>query len=58
MLMNTVEIVLKEKCGLKAGDALMVGVSGGPDSLALTDVLLRLGFSVYVAHFNHQLRPG
>jgi tRNA(Ile)-lysidine synthase len=57
MLMNTVEIVLKEKCGLKAGDALMVGVSGGPDSLALTDVLLRLGFSVYVAHFNHQLRP-
>ena len=57
MLMKIVEDVLKEKCSLSVGDKLVVGVSGGPDSLVLTDLLFRLGFTVYVAHFNHQLRP-
>ena len=34
----------------------MVGVSGGPDSLCLMDLLYRQGYPVVVAHFNHRLR--
>lgn len=37
----------------------IVGVSGGPDSLALLDLLCAQGLAqqIVVAHFNHQLRP-
>jgi len=42
------------------GDAVLVAVSGGVDSMVLLDVLRQLaeveGFTVSVAHFNHQLR--
>ena len=36
---------------------LVVGVSGGPDSLCLLDCLHQLGFPLVVAHYDHQLRP-
>ena len=35
---------------------LVVGVSGGPDSLCVLDCLCRLGFRPVVAHFDHHLR--
>ncbi|MDP8266727.1 MAG: tRNA lysidine(34) synthetase TilS [Candidatus Aceula meridiana] len=39
---------------------IIVGVSGGPDSIALLHVLSklrhRLGLKIYVAHFNHGIR--
>jgi len=42
------------------GDKVIVGVSGGPDSLALLHVLCALRadlqFTLHVAHLNHQLR--
>ncbi len=42
------------------GDTVVIGVSGGPDSLALLHVLSalqsELGISLHVAHLNHQLR--
>jgi tRNA(Ile)-lysidine synthase len=42
------------------GDAVVVGVSGGIDSMVLLDLLCRLaspiGFRVSVAHVNHRLR--
>lgn len=42
------------------GDAVLVAVSGGVDSMVLLDVLRQLaeldGFTIAVAHFNHQLR--
>ncbi|HYE82267.1 MAG TPA: tRNA lysidine(34) synthetase TilS [Clostridia bacterium] len=45
---------------LKPGDKIVVGVSGGPDSLCLLHVLLELsgeyGFSLYAAHLNHKFR--
>jgi tRNA(Ile)-lysidine synthase len=43
-------------CYLAPDKPLVVGVSGGPDSLALLDALVRLGLSLRVAHFDHQLR--
>lgn len=45
---------------LAPGDRVVVGVSGGPDSLCLLHVLSRLGtelgLSLHVAHLNHGLR--
>jgi len=42
------------------GHRVLVGISGGPDSVCLTHVLLRLratlGLTVYLAHLNHGLR--
>jgi tRNA(Ile)-lysidine synthetase-like protein len=45
---------------LRDGMALVVGVSGGPDSLCLLHLLSRLapemGLRLHVAHLNHELR--
>ena len=44
-----------------AGDRLVLGVSGGPDSMALLQVMARLapqlGVCMVVAHVDHGLRP-
>jgi tRNA(Ile)-lysidine synthase len=49
----------KEKL-IKQGDSVIVGVSGGPDSMALLHLLKQLtaplNFSIIAAHVNHQLR--
>lgn len=36
---------------------LLVGVSGGPDSMMLLDKLVKEGYEVVVAHLNYQMRP-
>lgn len=45
---------------LAAGDSVVIGVSGGPDSLALLHILRnlapRLNLTLIAAHLNHQLR--
>jgi tRNA(Ile)-lysidine synthase len=41
---------------LEAGEHIVVGVSGGPDSLCLLDVLSRWGAELVVAHLDHRLR--
>lgn len=44
-----------------AGDSVVVAVSGGPDSVALLDVLVRLrdglGITLHAAHLDHRIRP-
>ena len=41
---------------LQPDQPLLVGVSGGPDSVVLLDALVRLGYRPHVGHLNHQLR--
>ncbi len=50
------EAILETECGLVKDRAVIVGVSGGPDSLCLMDVLRQAGYPVIVAYFDHQLR--
>jgi len=45
------------ECKLDVRFPVVAGVSGGIDSLVMLDLLVRSGFLVTVAHFDHQLRP-
>ena len=42
---------------VRAGEPLLVMVSGGGDSVALLDIAHRLGAAISVLHVNYQLRP-
>ena len=54
---ENIESILSDECGLVKDRPVIVGVSGGPDSLCLMETLRQTGYPVIVAHFNHQLRP-
>lgn len=45
---------------IKNGDSIVIGVSGGPDSICLLHILnelkQELNFKIYVAHINHLIR--
>src|SRR6266850_3055623 len=41
---------------LEPGELLLAGVSGGADSVALLDALVKSGWRPHVCHLNHQLR--
>jgi tRNA(Ile)-lysidine synthase len=57
MLFQTVRAILKKECFLPDEGKLLVGVSGGPDSVCLLDILSQLPYEVIVGHLNHNLRP-
>lgn len=56
-MLNRVCENLSQYCQLESGGRLLVGVSGGADSLALMDTLDRLGYDLIIAHLNHGIRP-
>lgn len=56
-MLSAIRRVLQELCQLEPADLLVVGVSGGPDSLALMMLLQELNWNLLIAHLNHQLRP-
>lgn len=49
--------LLEEKCHLNLDQPVVAGVSGGPDSLCMLDLLHNTGINVIAIHLNHQLRP-
>jgi len=48
--------ILITNCKLSYSLPVLAGVSGGPDSLCMLDLLKRAGIPTYVVHINHQLR--
>ncbi|GAP07658.1 MAG TPA: tRNA lysidine(34) synthetase TilS [Anaerolinea thermolimosa] len=57
MLIERIKDVCLRECSLRLDRPVVVGVSGGADSLCLLDCLWKAGFQVIVAHFDHALRP-
>lgn len=51
------EFIRRERL-LAPGERVVVGVSGGPDSLCLLGCLRQLGYRPVVAHLDHGWRPG
>lgn len=47
---------LRDQYLLKPNKAVIAGVSGGPDSLCLLDILHKSGYKLIVAHLDHGLR--
>ena len=45
---------------IQTGDKVILGVSGGPDSISMLDILNQIKdeykFDIYVAHINHMIR--
>ena len=59
-LLPDVQAYISEQAMFSLGDRVVVGVSGGPDSVCLLDLLFRLRntwrLALHVAHLNHRLR--
>jgi tRNA(Ile)-lysidine synthase len=58
MLLESTDFLLQDQCKLDKSKPIIVGVSGGPDSLCLMEMLRQAGYHIIVAHFNHKLREG
>jgi len=56
VLVERVRNILNSILGGKKNPCLVIGVSGGPDSICLLDMLYRLKFDLVIAHFDHQIR--
>ncbi|MCP4652979.1 MAG: tRNA lysidine(34) synthetase TilS [Candidatus Omnitrophica bacterium] len=60
MIKDIIEQTIEKKCLLKKKDKLLLGISGGPDSICLLHAFaqLREKYKFYLigAHFNHALR--
>lgn len=60
MLLERVEGYILKNGLILPGNTVVIGFSGGPDSLCLSDILRRLsdkhGWRIILAHFDHQLR--
>ncbi len=55
-MLDKIAKILQRECKLHQSDCLLVGVSGGPDSLCLLHILHTSGYNLIAAHVNHQLR--
>ncbi len=56
MLLSILERSAREKCRLTPDRPILVGVSGGADSMALMHGLFELGYTLVIAHLDHGIR--
>lgn len=56
---KVINTIIKYKL-IESGDKIVLGVSGGPDSISMLNILNEikeeLNFDIYVAHINHMIR--
>lgn len=62
MVKEIVRKTIEKNNLIEKGDVIILGLSGGPDSVCLFDILLELStemdFQIHGAHVNHMFRPG
>src|SRR4030042_6301689 len=56
-MLEQIVTIFNRDCRLNKNKPILVGVSGGADSLCLLDLLHRSGYLVVAAHLNHGIRP-
>jgi tRNA(Ile)-lysidine synthase len=56
-MLDRIANILQQECQLHEENCLVVGVSGGPDSLCLVHSLHQLGYQIIAIYVNHGLRP-
>jgi tRNA(Ile)-lysidine synthase len=56
-MLDKFAMILQSDCQLEAQDLLVIGVSGGPDSVCLLHLLHSLGCNLLAVHVNPKLRP-
>ena len=55
-MINKVKKTIEKYNLIDKEDKILVGVSGGPDSITLLNILYELGYNLCVAHINHGIR--
>ena len=55
-MINIVKEFIKSETLIVKGETIVVGVSGGIDSMVLLNVLYDLGYKLVIAHVNHNVR--
>ena len=61
-MVNTVLKTITEYNLIESGDKIVLGVSGGPDSISMLNILYNLkqekvfDMEIFVAHINHGIR--
>ncbi len=55
-MINTIKNFIKDEKLIETDETIVVGVSGGIDSMVLLNVLYNLGYKLVIAHVNHNVR--
>ena len=58
MIEKQVKRTIGEHGLLQPGQHVVIGLSGGPDSVCLFFLLKKMGYRLHPVHVNHQIRPG
>jgi len=56
VLAERTQLILDSIFGSKKDQRFVVGVSGGPDSICILDILAGLNYDLVIAHLDHQIR--
>lgn len=56
MMIDKVKKTIEKFNLISKEDKILVGVSGGPDSISLLNILYQLGYNICTAHINHGIR--
>ena len=55
-MISTIKNFIKDEKLIETDETIVVGVSGGIDSMVLLNVLYNLGYKLVIAHVNHNVR--